>query len=275
MRRLLALWLALTATFWLGRVAIELSLFSRLDLTYRAFLELLVVPGLQAAVVAWAIGRRGGAPLGAPWRLALARPAWRAVLALDLAVLAAAWLGTEAGAGPQALRFAAECSLPRAALIAKLAVAAVLLGFAGWRRMRGVAARLATLALAAALAVLAAEPATGWLAGGPQRLFPDQPPIVRWLRFYLPALLSLLLLLLAAQAALARSSPAAARAVDRALAAVLVVAGIVVGGFFLHPYLREPWLSAAWTAGYAAATALLVAGALAAGKSPAPATVPS
>jgi hypothetical protein len=263
MRRLLAIWLVLVATFWVGRIAVSLSLFYSLDLTFRAFVELIVVPGLQAAVLTWAIRRPGGAALLAPWRRALAVPAWRAILVLDLAVLAAAWLAALFGAGPPALRFTGAFGLPLAALAAKLAAAAGLLAVAGWRRTAGAPARLATLALAAALAVLAAEPATGWLAGGPLRLFAEQPPLVRWVRFYLPALLILVLLLLAAQAALARSSPAAARAVDWALAAVLVLAAIVGGASFLHPQLRGPWLSAAWTAGSAAATALLVAGALA------------
>jgi hypothetical protein len=87
---------------------------------------------------------------------------------------------------------------------------------------------------------------------------------VRWLRFYLPLLLGLLLLLLAAQAALAKASAAAGRALDWVLAATLVLAAIMAGGFFLHPYLRDPWRSAAWTAASVAATALLLAGALAA-----------
>jgi len=269
MKRLLALWLVLSASFLAGRVAVSLSLFNAVDLTYRAFLELIVVPGLQAAAVTWATRRPGTAALLEPWRRAIGLRSLRLVLALDLAVLAAAWLALGPwpwlGTKLPALGFAAAAGLPRLALAVELAAAAALLAVAGWRRTSGALARLATLTLAAAAAVAAVEPITGWIAAGPDRLFTGQPLIVRWLRFYLPLLLGLLLLLLAAQAALRQASAAAARAMDWALAAALVTAAIVVGGFFLHPWLRDPWRTAAWTAGSATAIALLVAGALAAG----------
>jgi hypothetical protein len=270
MRRLLSLWLVLIASFWAARIAVSLSLFSAVDLTYRAFLELIVVPGLQAVAVTWATRRPGSAPLLAPWRRALRLSPLRLVLGLDLAILAAAWLTLALGAGPAALRFSTAAGLPRLALAAKLAAAAALFAIAAWRRVGGPppplpsTTRWAALALAAAAAVLAVEPLTGWLAGAPERLFPTQPPLVRWLRFYLPLLLGLLLLLLAAQAALAKARAAAGRAIDWVLAATLVLAAVVAGGFFLHPYLRDPWRSVAWTAASIAATALLVAGALAA-----------
>jgi hypothetical protein len=265
MRRLLAIWLVLAASFWAARMVISLSLFSAVDLTYRSFLELIVVPGLQAVAVVWATRRRGGVALLAPWSRALGLAPLRLVLGLDLAVLVAAWIAPALAARPAGLSFSSAAGLPRLVLAAKLAAAATLFAIAAGRRRVGAAppaARWAALALAAGAAVLAVEPLSGWLAGGPQRLFPDQPLFVRWLRFYLPLLLGLLLLLLAAQAALARASTAAARAIDWVLAAALVLAAIMAGGFFLHPYLRDPWRSAAWTAASAAATALLLAGAL-------------
>jgi hypothetical protein len=287
MRRLLALWLVLAASFWAGRIAISLSLFSAIDLTYRSFLELIVVPGLQAVAVTWATRRKEGGPLLAPWRHALRLWPLRLVLGLDLAILAAAWLALAAApaalrisaAGwPAALTFSTAAGLPRLAPAAKLAAAAALFAIAAWRRKDDAlppATRWAALALAAAAAILALEPLTGWLAGGPQSLFPGQPPLVRWLRFYLPLLLGLLLLLLAAQAALAKPRAEASRAIDWVLAATLLLAAIMAGGFFLHPYLRDPWRSAAWTAGSAASTALLLAGALAARRPASGAGIPS
>ena len=299
MRRLLALWLVLAASFWAGRIAISLSLFSAVDLTYRSFLELIVVPGLQAVAVTWATRRKGGVPLLAPWRRALRLWPLRLVLGLDLAILAAAWLAlaaaptalrlsaagwpaaptfSTAAGWPAALTFSAAAGLPRLALAAKLAAAAALFVIAAWRRKDDALpppARWAALALAAAAAILALEPLTGWLAGGPQSLFPGHPPIVRWLRFYLPLLLGLLLLLLAAQAALAKPRAEASRAIDWVLAATLLLAAIMAGGFFLHPYLRDPWRSAAWTAASAAATALLLAAALAARRTAPGAGTPS
>jgi hypothetical protein len=82
------------------------------------------------------------------------------------------------------------------------------------------------------------------------------------LRFGLPLLLGLVLLLLAAQAALARASAAAGRAMDWALAGTLAAAAVLAGGFFLHPYLRDPWRAVAWTLTSGASSALLVAAAL-------------
>jgi hypothetical protein len=281
-KRFLALWLVLVAAFAVTRAAVALALSSGLDLRFAAFVELIVVPGLQAAAVSWALRARGGPSPLAPWRAVLAVSGLRLVILVQLLVLATAWVtalavprtlaarpGMAARPALAALRFDAPLGVPRLVLAATLAAAAVLWAGAAVRE-RGAAARAALLAAASALAVLAVEPLTGWLEDGPARLFPAQSVLVRWLRFDPPVLLGLVLILLAAQAAVSRSRPLAARAVDWALAALLVVAAILVGGFFLHPYLREPWCTFAWTVGAVGATAAAMAGYLAGRRQSAP-----
>jgi hypothetical protein len=262
-RRLLALWLALIATFWVGRIVISVALYSNFDFTFRSLLELIVVPGLQAAVVAWTMRSGRGTPLLAPWRQGLETPALRLVLIGDGVVLLAAVLASRLGAAGGLFGFANADGLPRLALAGKLALAAVLLVVAA-RGRRGSGLVLWLLALG--LAALASERWTGWIVNGPQWIFPDRPLLAQWLRFVLPLVLAIILLLLGAQAVLARRSLVAARAVDWALAVGLVGTAVLVGGFFLRPYLREPWTSVAWASASLTATALVLAAGLAASE---------
>jgi len=265
MKRLLALWLALIASFWVARMVISVSLFSNVDLTIRSFMELVIVPGVQAAVVAWATRSRGGSPLFGPWRQALTRPVLRFALAVDLLLLLGAAIASRFAGGGTVFGFASLDGLPRLALSAKLLIAAILL-VAASRSLSKPGAFAARL-LAVFLATFATAVPTGWLAHAPEWLFPGQPLLGRWLRLALPLLLVLVLLQLGAQTAIGRVSSSAARAIDWALAACMLGIAILVGGFFLRPYLREPWSSMAWGAASVMSTALLVAGTLA--RSPA------
>jgi len=53
MKRLLALWLTLLGAFWLTREAASAFFFERLDRGLEPWVELLIVPALQTAVIAW------------------------------------------------------------------------------------------------------------------------------------------------------------------------------------------------------------------------------
>jgi hypothetical protein len=53
MKRILALWLTLLGAFWLTRELTSALLFQHVDQGPRALAELLLVPALQAAVIAW------------------------------------------------------------------------------------------------------------------------------------------------------------------------------------------------------------------------------
>jgi hypothetical protein len=264
-KRFLALWLVLASAFALTRAIVALALAAAVDLRFPAFVELIVVPGVQAAAVSWALrARHGPSPLG-PWLAALVWPAARIIAALELAVLIAAWVP----AAPPLLHCDEALGVPRLLLAVSLAAAAALWARAALQR-RDARTRSALAILALALAVLAIEPLTGWLEQAPGRLFPTQTLLVRWLRFEPPLLLALLLVLLAAQATLARERPLASRALDWVLALLLVVSATLVIGFFLHPYLREPWHTFAWTTGAVAANAAMLGGALAGRSEPPP-----
>lgn len=58
MKRILALWLTLFGAFWLTRELASALLFQRLDQGYGSLAELLLVPALQTAVVAWVTRER-------------------------------------------------------------------------------------------------------------------------------------------------------------------------------------------------------------------------
>jgi len=53
MKRILALWLTLLGAFWLTRELTSALLFQRAGQGTDALAELLLVPALQAAVIAW------------------------------------------------------------------------------------------------------------------------------------------------------------------------------------------------------------------------------
>jgi hypothetical protein len=58
-KRLLALWLTLLGAFWLTREVTSALLFQRVDQSPEALAELLIVPALQAAVIAWLTRKPG------------------------------------------------------------------------------------------------------------------------------------------------------------------------------------------------------------------------
>jgi hypothetical protein len=53
MKRLLALWLTLLGAFWLTREVTSALLLERVNQSAAALAELLIVPALQTAVIAW------------------------------------------------------------------------------------------------------------------------------------------------------------------------------------------------------------------------------
>jgi hypothetical protein len=283
MKRLLTIWLALVAAFWLTRAASSALLFGRADLGFEATLQLVAIPALQAVVLGWATRRRGAAGLGAPWRAAQ-REAWlRGVLAFDGAVLAAGWLGWFGGPDGRLGRVAWLALARGPTVIAwaacgKLAAAAGLLAAVlarGRRRMR----ERALLGLLAAFSLALGAPA--WL-GGLDRLATaialrgewGSP----WLAVYAPLAVVGTALALAAQDILRRCSLTAALALEWAIglavAALLAAWTGALSGHLdelaaaMHGNARyaaatAPWAAAAATLATLATTALLAAALLA------------
>jgi hypothetical protein len=77
MRRLVHVWLALLAAFWLTRAAVSLVVFQRADRGWGALLELAAIPALQAVALAWLTRRHGNAVAAsaAPSAILTAQPA--------------------------------------------------------------------------------------------------------------------------------------------------------------------------------------------------------
>jgi hypothetical protein len=264
MRRVVNLWLALLAAYWLTRAGVSSLLFGRVDHEYPALLDLLAIPALQAVALAWATRQPGSVPLALPWREAWRLRALRGVLAVDVSILAASWL-MPATSHPSWLAPSFRAAVPAWLAAVKLAAAAALLLAALGRHGFRARDRLAVAALAAALLALAAEPWLGWLAGLPGRLAMVTPPALRWYGGYGALTAAAVLLALQATAALRRHSQAAALACDWALGLLLAAAGCAALGFARQPVTADaPWTPAAATLGSLSATALLVGAALAA-----------
>jgi hypothetical protein len=273
MRRLVDLWLALLAAYWLTRAAASSLFFGRVDRGYPALVELLAIPALQAAALAWATRQPGAVRLTLPWREGWRLRPLRGALALDVSVIAAAWLIPPASR-PAWLAPSAGAGLPAWLAAIKLAGAAALLAAALSRLTFRLRDRLAVAALAATLLALAAEPWRGWLAGLPDRLSMVTPPALRWYGVYGTLTAAALLLVLRAAEALRRHSHAAAMGCEWALGLLLAAAGCAALGFVRHPLaaaagaaataVTSSWGRAAAILGSLSCTALLVGAALAA-----------
>ncbi|HYL04422.1 MAG TPA: hypothetical protein VE075_00175 [Thermoanaerobaculia bacterium] len=264
MRRVVNLWLALLAAYWLVRAAASSLLFGRVDHGYPALVELLAIPALQAIALAWATRQPGSLQLALPWREGWRLLPLRGALAVDAGVLAVAWL-MPAAYRPSWLAPSLDAGLPGWLTALKLAGAAALLVAAlcrqGWRARD----RLAVAAVAAALLALSAEPWRGWLAGLPGLPALAASPSPRWFGAYAMAAAAALLLVLQAASALQRHSQAAALAFDWALGLLLAAAGCAALGFVRQPAAAAaPWTHAAAILGWLSGTAMLVGAALAA-----------
>jgi hypothetical protein len=264
MRRVVNLWLALLGAYWLTRAGVSSLLFERVDHGYPELLDLLAIPALQAVALAWATRQPGSVDLALPWREAWRLRALRGALAVDVSVIAAAWL-MPAASRPSWLAPSFGAGLTAWLAAVKLAVAATLLVAALGRHGFRPRDRLAVAALAAALLALAAEPWLGWLAGLPDRLAMVTPQPLRWYGAYGALTAAAVLLALQASEALRRHSQAAALACDWALGLLLAAAGCAALGFVRQPVTAAaPWGGAAATLGSLSATALLVGATLAA-----------
>ena len=283
MRRVVNLWLALLAAYWLTRAGASSLLFGRVAQGYPALVELLAIPALQAVAIAWATRQPDWSPLAlaVPWRQGWRLTPLRGALAVDAIVIAAAWL-TPAAYRPAWLAPSLDAGLPAWLAALKLAAAAALLAAALCRPRWSARDRLAVAAVATALLALAAEPWQGWLAALPGRLGMVTPPAMRWFGGYGALLAAALVLVLQAAAALRRHSGAAALAFEWALALLLAAGGCAALGFAGRAAAATAapasWTPAAATLGSLSATALLVGAALAAAAAdtaaPAPAGAP-
>src|SRR5260370_34488592 len=138
MKRVVNLWLALLAAYWLTRAGASSLLFGRVERGYPALVDLLAIPALQALALAWATRQPGSVQLALPWREGWRLWPLRGVLAIDVSVIAAAWL-MPAASRPSWLAPSFRARLPAWLAAGKLAAAAALLAAA--LRRRGVQAR--------------------------------------------------------------------------------------------------------------------------------------
>ncbi|HVT58301.1 MAG TPA: hypothetical protein VHR45_07865 [Thermoanaerobaculia bacterium] len=272
-RRLLTLWLALLAAYWLARSALGALLFERaerLDRDFPTLLQLVAIPSLQALALAWATRERGALQLAAPWREALRRPLLRGLLALDGVVFAAAWAAVWLLPGRSWLGLMRGPSLPSALLAGKL-LAAMALFAAAVRPLHRAPERLAVLLLAAATLAFSTLPIHGlaeWIAvlsrlAGLAGIAAPSPAVQ--LGVFAALAVAVMSLLLAAEGALRRLSALAAQALEWTMGLLVPAALLALLGSVRGPQAAIPpaswWGNAAATLASAAATALVLAGA--------------
>jgi KDO2-lipid IV(A) lauroyltransferase len=249
-RRFLGLWLVLMAAGALASLGVAFGVFRHFDLRLQVFAAILLVPVLQAALVAWA--------RGASWRpardafLVVARdPLAIALGLLELGVLAVSWwqprhptLGAHQGGW-----------LLHLATFVSLAGAAILLGVHAARRRV-----LLALLCAVACAALAADVYWPWYVDLAPTLWPGgRPPLLRVLVVHGPLTLGAFAALLALSSRLARVEAPAGLLVEAATAGAFAALLLVLLNGFMRPYLAAPYTGWVRTAASLGGLALLLA----------------
>ena len=248
MGRFLLLWLLLAPVYGLGRIAVSLLFFRRMDLRFVTFCELLFVPAFQAALFCLLepdSGRlRTALSEASRSRTVAIVAAGNLVLAL-LAVLsgpdswARVWLRPVTGlqAGGAGLLLLTVAARPSSVRGDRLLLGAGVVALWAWG--------------AAAFA--------GTLSGLSDRVLPAFPQALRWLTVYGAIFAALLVILLALGRVLGRHSNAAGLLLELAVALALAAAAIVVPNVFLRPIVPEPWATVAGACGLLSSGAVLAA----------------
>lgn len=258
MGRFLLVWICLAIPLVVTTLTISALGFRHLDLRYVTFVQLLVIPVFQAAVVTWVRGQWDLSRSVSAAREAMSHRLIALFVVLDVAVLS---LGI-AVRGYPIVGIAGESSLHlKWAAVKALIAGAVLLGSAfraeDSNKSRPWVAGLAVLVLAVSSAGF-----SPWLNHLPNLIPGRGHMVIRWLIVY-GGLSTLGLFALCQVSAKARThSPLAAFFLDLAGACLFAVALVCVLNIFIRPFLVEPWLSIARGLVSIGATALLVGSSL-------------
>lgn len=253
MKHFLLLWVCLALGLTAATVLVSVLAFHRLDLRYQAFLELLLIPTFQAAMVGWLTAAFGPARVLRAIRETMGHRVVVVVLGVDAVVLVAGWLlRTEpligmAGTASLQVRWAGLKALAAAALT-----------LAAIRRCRTWGGQIWLCLGSASLLVLGSNAFAPWLRGL-EALVPERfPTVLNWSLVYGTILVVAIIVALGTGGVLTRRGGLAGFYVDAAVASAFCVALVVAASFFLHPYLFEPWASLVRTGLSLAATFMLI-----------------
>jgi hypothetical protein len=268
MARLLTLWAVLALSLAVSTIATSVIVFRDLDLTQTMFFSLLMIPTVEATVVAAFMRPQAGTILsGATMRRAVAHPLAGPVLWIDAVVVPAGWLFLH----HPLVGMAAAGILQRRWMGTKLIAAAISLGFAALQRDARMSAvgrgTLVTMAVVlAAIGVNGFQPLLQTTARHlPAPLLRQPWPFVIF-ELYAVVTVALIRLVLRSGRLLATMSSAAAELYDAAAGALFVTALFVTMNGFLSLQPVEPWAGLAMTSGSIAGTILAIAGILLAAR---------
>jgi hypothetical protein len=253
MKRFLLLWVLLTVVLGATAVAISLVFFHHVDLRYEAFLELLLIPAFQVAILMWARNEWSPAGIATAARESCRHPLIFSLVLADLAILALAWALWDR----PLVGIAAQPGLLPSWTAIKIAAAGVILAALAFSPLHSTNQR-AWLGLTAALA-LALSLATwvSWLRLLPALLPGKLPTVLRWLAAYGTMYLLTMAAMLGTGSILSRRSRLAVFPLNAAAGFGFVVALVVAANIFLRPFIPEPWASVTRTCLSLAATGTL------------------
>lgn len=208
--------------------AIAIVLFRDVDLRFHAFLQFLLIPFAQSAVLCAARPDPTRAGIVAMSAAVARDRLLGAILLIDVALFATLTLGGSFD------RLSGFLNALRLVLAAAALVFATAHG--SWTRND----RTRVVALAAGLALTAPAFVTGWLVALPERLRLASK-IVAWMAAYLPPFALLVVVALLAIPAIERHRRIAGRLIDTSVLLAVVAAIIVVCNIFWRPFLVAPW----------------------------------
>ncbi len=258
MGRYLLVWVCLAIPLVVTTLTISTLCFHHLDVRYVTFVQLLLIPVFQAAVVTWVSGQWDLSRWVSASREAMSHRLIAPFVVLDVAFLS---LGV-AVRGYPIVGIAGEGSLhPKWAAVKALIAGAVLLGSA-FRAEDGKKSRPWVVGLAGLVLAVSSAGFFPWLNHLPILIPGRGHMIIRWLVVYGGFSALGLFVLCRVSAKVRTHSPLAAFSLDLAGACFFAVAFVCSLNIFIRPFLLEPWLSIARGIVSIGATALLVGSSL-------------
>jgi len=259
MRRFLLLWICLAPPLVVTTFAISIISFRHLDLRYVAFVQLLVIPTCQAAVVTWVGGQCGLSRLAWAVRETIRHRLIALFVVLDVGFLC---LGVVMRGHP-IFGVAGQSSVhPGWAAVKALIAGAALLGAALLWSRDSRKHRVWVLGLAGFVVAVASNAFFPWLDDLPELIHGVGPLVIRWLVVYGGLSTLGLIVLFQVSAKVRERSPLAAFYFDLAGACIFAVVLVFALNIFLRPFLVEPWASIVRVLASIGASAFLIGSSL-------------
>jgi hypothetical protein len=259
MKRIVALWFILFIANLLGRHAINYLIFNHVDARYEAYVQLVVLPVVEALVLAVVLGLITGRSLLVPLKTIGKPTAAGLFLLIDGLVL----LLTLMPGLPEWIRLGQPNGFSNYFLGGKAVGGGILVIWGSFYRKWGDWDRRWLMLIGVVLCAHGIDYFMPWLAPLLRPFVTGWGQLFGWLYFYGPLFLFVMLLMARLETVWSKHSADASYMVR--YAAMFAVAGamIVTLNVFNRPYLLEPWAAVAKVCAYLTLTALVAGSILA------------